>query len=33
LHRPNHRIEKLPPLPRENPFDLIADEPPFWAKH
>jgi hypothetical protein len=29
LHRGNHRIEKLPDLPKENVFDLIKDEPPF----
>ena len=29
LHRPNHRIERLPPPPKENVFDLITDEAPF----
>ena len=29
LHRPNHRIKKLPPAPIENVFDLISDEPLF----
>jgi len=29
LHRGNHRIERLPALPKENVFDLITDEPPF----
>ena len=29
LHKPNHRIERLPPQPKENVFDLIKDEPPF----
>ena len=29
LHRPNHKIERLPPQPKENVFNLITDEPPF----
>lgn len=29
LHRPNHKITRLAPKPKENPFDLITDEPPF----
>ena len=29
LHRLNHRIERLPPAPKENVFDLISDEPLF----
>jgi hypothetical protein len=29
LHRPKHRIEKLPPAPRENVFDLISEDPLF----
>jgi len=29
LHRPNHRIERLPPAPLENVFNLISDEPLF----
>lgn len=28
-NKPNHRIERLPPQPKENVFDLITDEPPF----
>jgi len=29
IHRPKHRIEKLPPAPRENVFDLITEDPLF----
>lgn len=29
LHRPNHIIRRLPPKPKENPFDLIKEEPLF----
>lgn len=29
LHRGNHKIERLPALPKENVFDLIRDDPPF----
>jgi hypothetical protein len=29
LHRGNHKIERLPALPKENVFNLITDEPPF----
>lgn len=29
LHRGNHRIERLPALPKENVFDLITDKPLF----
>jgi hypothetical protein len=29
LHRGNHRIERLPAIPKENVFDLIHDEIPF----
>jgi hypothetical protein len=29
LNRPNHTIKRLAPLPKENPFDLIKEEPPF----
>jgi len=29
LHRPNHKIQRLAPKPKENPFDLIKEEPPF----
>lgn len=29
LHRPNHKIKRLPPQPKENVFDLITEEPPF----
>ena len=29
LHRPNHKIQKLPVPPKENVFDLIKDEIPF----
>ena len=29
LHRPNHIIRRLAPKPKENPFDLIKEEPPF----
>lgn len=29
LNRPNHTIKRLAPLPKENPFDLIKEEPLF----
>jgi hypothetical protein len=29
IHRPKHRIERLPPSPRENVFDLIREDPLF----
>jgi hypothetical protein len=29
LHRGNHRIERLPAIPKENVFDLIHEEIPF----
>lgn len=29
LHRPNHKIKKLPPPAKENVFNLILDEAPF----
>ena len=29
LHRGNHKIERLPALPKEHVFNLITDEPPF----
>ena len=29
LHRPNHKIQRLAPKPKENVFDLIKEEPPF----
>ena len=29
LNKPNHIIRRLAPKPKENPFDLIKEEPPF----
>ena len=29
IHRPNHKITRLPLPPKENVFDLIHDETPF----
>lgn len=29
LHRPNHKIVRLPPPVKEDIFNLIKDEPPF----
>ena len=29
INRPNHIIRRLAPKPKENPFDLIKEEPPF----
>ena len=29
INRPNHTIKRLAPLPKENPFDLIKEEPLF----
>jgi hypothetical protein len=29
LHRPDHKIVRLPAPPKENVFDLITDEPLF----
>ncbi len=29
LHRPEHRIQRLPAPPKENVFELIKEEAPF----
>jgi len=29
INRPDHKIERLTPQPKENVFDLIKDEIPF----
>ena len=29
INKPDHKIKRLPPQPKENIFDLIKDEPPF----
>lgn len=29
LNKPNHIIRRLAPKPKENPFDLIKEEPLF----